>query len=221
MLFLALPLLITIVEASVLNPARTSNFTVTDEAWFDVRIHDYPEKGETFSGKFTVALFGETSPITVMNFMALTLGYTRGPEKLHYKGTPVHRVVPDFIIQMGDITVGDGTGGKSIYAPKFNDEPFTLSHRGPGWVAMANHGPDTNGSQFYILLQKARWLDGKHVVFGKVIRGYDVIKTIGDLESDMATARPKKKVTIADCGLNKLEKSYTLKADELDLTEDL
>ncbi|XP_074651747.1 uncharacterized protein LOC141906387 isoform X2 [Tubulanus polymorphus] len=200
---------------------NADNYTITSEAWFDIEIKDMYGPGDDYKGRFVIGLFGETAPITVLNFKSIAKGHKRLYEKLHYKGTPVHRVVPDFIIQMGDITVGDGTGGKSIYAPKFNDEPFTLSHRGPGWVAMANHGPDTNGSQFYILLQKARWLDGKHVVFGKVIRGYDVIKTIGDLESDMATARPKKKVTIADCGLNKLEKSYTLKADELDLTEDL
>merc|ERR1712150_93216 len=98
-----------------------------------------------------------------------------------YKKSVVHRVVPDFVIQMGDITVGDGTGGRSIFGERFNDEEFILSHRAPGWVAMANHGPDTNGSQFYILLTKARWLDGKHVVFGKVIKGMDVIMTLGDV----------------------------------------
>lgn len=199
----------------------SSNHTITDEAWFDIEIKDMYAPGEDYKGRFTIGLFGDTAPITVLNFRSIAKGVKHRHSKLHYKNTPVHRIVKDFIIQMGDITVGDGTGGKSIFANKFNDEEFILSHRGAGWVAMANHGPDTNGSQFYILLQKARWLDGKHVVFGKVIRGYDVIKTIGDVDSDISTARPKKKITIVDCGLNKIEKKYELKENELESTEDL
>lgn len=201
--------------------AYCGNHTVTDEAWFDIEIKDMDGPGEDYRGRFVVALFGETAPVTVMNFKFIAKGHKHRHEKLHYKNTPVHRVVPDFIIQMGDITVGDGTGGKSIYGAKFNDELFSLSHRGPGWVAMANHGRDTNGSQFYILLQKARWLDGKHVVFGKVIRGYDVVKAIGEVDASSETATPKKRILIVDCGLNKLEKKYDLKDSELDTTEDL
>ena len=111
--------------------------------------------------------------------------------------------------------------GRSIFGDKFNDEDFTLSHRSAGWVAMANHGPDTNGSQFYILLTKARWLDGKHVVFGKVIRGFDVVETLGNVPSDPNTAEPKKTVKIIGCGVNKLDKKYDLAEDQLDSTEDL
>jgi len=210
-----------VVFLGTLAIAYCGNHTVTDEAWFDIEIKDLDGPGEDYRGRFVVALFGDVAPVTVMNFRTLVKGYKHRHEKLHYKNTPIHRIVKDFIIQMGDITVGDGTGGKSIYGPKFNDEPFVLSHRAPGWVAMANHGRDTNGSQFYILLGKARWLDGKHVVFGKVIRGYDVVKTIGEVESSMETATPKKRILIVDCGLNKLEKKYDLKEGELDSIEDL
>jgi len=186
-----------------------------------VEVKNIDGAGNDFKGQFTIAVFGETAPMTVMNFVSLARGYKKGKESLHYKNTPLHRIVPDFVLQMGDITIGDGTGGKSIFGPKFNDEEFILSHRSPGWVSMANHGRDTNGSQFFIMLTKARWLDGKHVVFGKVIKGYDVLKTIGEVPSDPTTALPKVKVTVTDCGVNALEKKYDLTEEQLDATDDL
>jgi len=198
-----------------------TKFTVTDEVWFEAHVKNIDGAGNDYTGRFTIALFGETAPMTVMNFASLARGYKKGKEFLHYKNTPIHRIVPDFVIQMGDITTGDGTGGKSIFGDKFIDEDFILSHRAPGWVSMANHGRDTNGSQFFIMLTKARWLDGKHVVFGKVIKGFDVIKTIGEVPSDPNTALPKVKVTITDCGLNPLERKYDLEGDQLDSTDDL
>jgi len=198
-----------------------SPFTVTDHVWFEVQVTNIDGQGNDFTGRFTIALFGETAPMTVMNFVSLTRGYKKGKEFLHYKNSPLNRIVPDFVLQMGDITIGDGTGGKSIFGAKFNDEDFTLSHRSPGWVSMANHGRDTNGSQFFIMLTKARWLDGKHVVFGKVIRGFDVIKTVGEVPSDPATALPKTKVTITDCGVLNIEKRYELDESLLDSTEDI
>ena len=176
---------------------------------------------QDYTGRFTIALFGESAPMTVMNFAAITKGYKKGRENLHYKNTPIHRIVPDFVLQMGDITIGDGTGGKSIYGERFDDEDFVLSHRSPGWVSMANHGKDTNGSQFFILLTKARWLDKKHVVFGKVIKGYDVIETLGDVPSNPNTAKPRRSVKIVDCGLNNLKQKYELTEDQLDSIEDL
>ncbi|CAD5111182.1 DgyrCDS516 [Dimorphilus gyrociliatus] len=203
------------------NPIMGGKYTITDEAWFDVEVKDMDGPGQDFRGRFVVGLFGETAPMTVMNYVAITRGYKRGREVLHYKNTPIHRIVPDFVIQMGDITVGDGTGGKSIFGERFNDEEFALSHRSPGWVAMANHGKDTNGSQFYILLTKARWLDKKHVVFGKVIRGMDVVKTLGEVRADPNTAVPRKRVKIIDCGLNDLPKKYDLSEDDLDSEKDL
>jgi len=211
---------VAVLMTSLVGLSLAGKYTVTDEAWFEVETDDVDGKGTPFTGRFTIALFGETAPMTVMNFVSIVKGYKRGNEFLHYKGTPIHRIVPDFVLQMGDITIGDGTGGKSIFGPKFNDEEFILSHRAPGWVSMANHGRDTNGSQFFIMLTRARWLDGKHVVFGKVLRGFEIVKTLGDVPSDPTTALPKAKVTITDCGVNTLEKKYDLTEDWLDTTED-
>jgi len=176
--------------------------------------------GEDFRGKFTIALFGETVPMTVLNFASLVSGHKIKGQKLSYKGTHIHRVVKDFVVQMGDVIKGDGTGSISIYGERFNDENFILSHRSAGWVAMANHGTDTNGSQFYILLTKARWMDGKHVVFGKVIRGLDVVKAIGELETGTG-AVPKKRVKIVDCGVKQLKTSWEMKTSQLDNESDL
>lgn len=212
---------LTLVASSMFSLCLAENYTVTDEAWFDIQIADHDSPGEDFHGRFVIALFGITAPMTVMNFAAITRGYKRGNEKLHYKNTFIHRIVPDFVIQMGDITLGDGSGGRSIYGEKFNDEDFILSHKAAGYVSMANHGKDTNGSQFFIILNKARWLDGKHVVFGKVIKGMDVINTIADVPSDPASAIPKKKIKIVDCGLNSLDRKYMLTEEEAASNHDI
>jgi cyclophilin family peptidyl-prolyl cis-trans isomerase len=207
--------------ATLVATVSCGKYTVTDEVWFEVQVKNIDGEGNDFKGRFTIALFGESAPMTVMNFVSLTRGYKKGKEFLHYKNTPLHRIVPDFVLQMGDITIGDGTGGKSIFGAKFNDEEFILSHRSPGWVSMANHGRDTNGSQFFIMLTRARWLDGKHVVFGKVIKGFDVLKTVGEVPSDPTTALPKIKVTITDCGVNDIPKKYDIEESQLDSTDDL
>ncbi|XP_014789905.1 uncharacterized protein LOC106883423 [Octopus bimaculoides] len=186
------------------------NYTVTEEAWFDFLIKNFTNSNDDDVIRVVIALFGDVAPMTVTNFAAITRGYNRGKEKLHYKGTNVHRIVPDFVIQMGDITKGDGTGGRSIYGDKFDDEDFILSHKAAGYVSMANHGRDSNGSQFFILLNKARWLDGKHVVFGKVIKGMNVIEKIGNVKSHKDTAVPFTIVKIVDCGLVGIEKKYQL-----------
>ncbi|CAG2217533.1 PPIB [Mytilus edulis] len=185
-------------------------------------VKDHDGLGEDYRGRFVVAVFGDKCPMTSMNFQSLAKGYKRGTKKqLSYKRSPIHRIVPDFIIQMGDITIGDGTGGESIYGPTFVDENFDISHKAAGYVSMANHGTDTNGSQFFILLNKARWLDGKHVVFGKVIKGMDVIRTIGEVPADSRTAVPKKSVKIIDCGIVGIEKKYELTEAQAASDEDL
>ncbi|XP_068322498.1 peptidyl-prolyl cis-trans isomerase-like [Pyrus communis] len=168
---------------------------VNPKVFFDMTIGGRP------AGRIVMELFADTTPRTAENFRALCTGEKgtgRSGKPLHYKGSAFHRVIPGFMCQGGDFTAGNGTGGESIYGAKFADENFQKKHTGPGILSMANAGPGTNGSQFFICTAKTEWLDGKHVVFGQVIEGLDVVKNIEKVGSGQG--RTSKPVVVADCG---------------------
>ncbi|XP_030450634.1 peptidyl-prolyl cis-trans isomerase CYP21-1 [Syzygium oleosum] len=153
-------------------------------------------------GRIVIGLYGKVVPKTVENFRALCTGEkgkSARRKKLHYKGTPFHRIISGFMIQGGDIIYGDGRGYESIYGGTFADENFRIKNSHAGVISMVNSGPDSNGSQFFITTVKASWLDGEHVVFGRVIQGMDTVYVI---EGGAGTynGKPRKKVIIADSG---------------------
>jgi peptidylprolyl isomerase len=160
-----------------------------NNVYFDISVDDQP------AGRIVFRLFDDVVPETARNFRELATG----EHGFGYAGSGFHRIIPAFMLQGGDFTAGNGTGGKSIYGAKFKDENFQLKHDRPFLLSMANSGPHTNGSQFFITTVVTDWLDGKHVVFGEVVEGQDVVKAVEAKGS--RSGRPSAKVVVTASGI--------------------
>ena len=181
--------LMALVEADPLAP-------VTQKTYFDIEID-----GKT-AGRITFGLFGDVVPKTTKNFATLcdgSAGIGNAGKPLHYKNSSFHRIIPGFMAQGGDFTSGDGRGGESIYGNKFEDENFKLKHDKPYLLSMANAGPNTNGSQFFITFKETPWLNGKHTVFGEVLDGFDVVEQLERIGS--GSGKTSKTAKIVDSGI--------------------
>lgn len=181
----------TVTESTVIGDT-----TITSYAYLDIAIQN------DFAGRIIIGLYGNEVPLTTENFRALCTG-EKGigsmGEQMSYVGSPLHRIIPSFMIQGGDITTHDGYGGESIYGKTFNDENFNIKFEKTGLVAMANAGPNTQGSQFFITTVETSWLNGLHVVFGEVTENYELVKTVEALGSSSGT--PSVTVTIMGSGM--------------------
>lgn len=163
---------------------------ITQKVFFDMSYDGQPV------GRIVFGLYGNEVPRTVNNFVALATG----EKGFGYKNCSFHRIIKGFVLQGGDFERGDGRGGRSIYGPRFPDESFTIPHS-VGCLSMANAGPNTNGSQFFITTAETPWLNGRHVVFGKVIEGMDVVRTLENVSVDGRSAKPLRPVIVSDCGV--------------------
>lgn len=174
------------VATNAASPKPTSK--ANPQVYMDIKI------GNKSAGRVVMQLRADIVPRTAENFRCLCT-HEKG---FGYKGSSFHRIIPQFMCQGGDFTNHNGTGGKSIYGQKFDDENFALRHTAPGTLSMANSGPNTNGSQFFLCTEKTDWLDGKHVVFGQVIEGMDVIRKMEAVGTK--SGKPSEKVVISNCG---------------------
>lgn len=174
----------------------TAAATSKPQVFFDIAL-----AGKGDLGRVVMELHSDVVPKTAENFRQLCTGEAGAGKKgkpLHFKGSTFHRIIPSFMCQGGDFTNGNGTGGESIYGEKFEDENFSLKHEGSGILSMANAGPNSNGSQFFLTTVACPWLDGAHVVFGNVVSGFDVVEKIEQLGSNSGS--PSETVIIKNCG---------------------
>lgn len=158
------------------------------KCYIDISMNDQ------YTGRIVIELRADVVPMTAENFRCLCT-HEKG---FGYRKSTFHRIIPGFMCQGGDFTKNDGTGGKSIFGKKFEDENFVLKHTGAGTLSMANSGPNSNGSQFFICTEKTEWLDGKHVVFGKVVKGLEIVRKMEGVGQE--SGKTKKRVVIEDCG---------------------
>lgn len=194
-------LLLLLIITPSLRLVRATHFTVTSQIYLDFE-HD----GQLI-GRTTIGLFGEMAPRTVANFRQLCLQGIDGHGS--YVGTRMHRIIDKFMVQGGDVVAGDGSGSISIYGRYFDDELLTINHTGPGFLAMANKGPNTNGCQFYITTMAAPWLDGQHTIFGKVVNGQGYVHMVEKVRTDTDDV-PERPVIVSGCGDVPMGDPYTV-----------
>ncbi|KAK7116123.1 peptidyl-prolyl cis-trans isomerase slr1251-like [Littorina saxatilis] len=191
--------------------SKMVNETISAEATLEFIIKNYDDSGD-LHGFVKIGLFGEKVPMTVLNFLSLCNGVKRPQGELKYGGSTCHRLITDMHVQCGDITTGDGNGGISIYGDTFNDENFDVGHSERGTISMSNRGPNTNGSQFFIIFRSMQNLDGRHVAFGQVIdkASLDFLDKLNETPTDVTTFAPKRRIKLVDCSASNLKKPLVI-----------